>query len=116
MNQVLQILEAHPFAGIRLREGQDAILAMSTLNTVQKVLFQGPAVLALSKHHQSDQYRDYVQTFKAFELYDIENVYIAQSSLGQFNLSDDDLILNAELLDDPATQQLCDNADVIQRY
>ncbi|CAH0534540.1 Protein TusC [Vibrio stylophorae] len=76
------------------REGQDAILATSAMSENLRVFFFGDGVWQLLKQQQPKaiQCRDYIATFKLFDLYEIEQCYICAESLAERGLSLDDLI------------------------
>lgn len=115
MRTLLTIFESHPYAGTRLKEGLDAVLAVSATPMAQIVLFRGPAVLALSKHHEADSdHRDYVQTFKALPLYDVEQIFICEASLKTHHLTLSDI--NLDEIGLAQIKELSDRADIIQVY
>jgi len=82
------------------REGIDALLAASAYCENISVIFLGDGVLQLLQGQQTDDIlaKNYAPMLKLFDLYDIEQVYVCQSSLSERGLAQADLVLHAERL------------------
>ncbi|PSW19201.1 sulfurtransferase complex subunit TusC [Photobacterium sanctipauli] len=86
------------------REGLDAVLATSAYSEDINVFFIGDGVFQLLKAQQPEAIlsRDYISTFKMFDLYDIENVYVCAASLQERGLTSDDLLIDVTVCDSEA--------------
>lgn len=100
MNQLAVVFRTAAHGQASGREGLDAILACSALTDEIAVLFLGDGVYQLLSNQQPAAVlgRDYAPTFKLFNLYDIEQVYICRESLLERGLIRDQLLLPAELV------------------
>ncbi|WP_261816521.1 sulfurtransferase complex subunit TusC [Vibrio gallicus] len=94
------IFSAAPHSTAQGREGLDAILATSALSEDISVIFVGEGVLQLLKRQQPQAIlsRDYIAAFRLLELYDVEDIFICETSLSKYGVVKKDLILDGELL------------------
>lgn len=83
MHGIAFITRQPPHGTSIARETQDAILATSALTEDLSVFFIGDGVYQLLKDQVPQQIssRNFAATFKLFDLYDIENIYVCQESL-----------------------------------
>lgn len=81
------------------REGLDALLAASAYCDDISVFFIGDGVSQLLAEQQPAAIlgRDYVSAFKLMELYDIESVFICESSLSQMGLIEQPLVIDVQI-------------------
>ncbi len=103
------VFNSFPHTSARGREGLDALLAASAYCDDIAVFFVGAGVTQLVAGQQPQQAlnRDYIATFKLFDLYDIEQVYLCQQSLQQFGLQVDELVIVGQALQpEQLSQQL----------
>ncbi|GAM63717.1 tRNA 5-methylaminomethyl-2-thiouridine synthase tusC [Vibrio ishigakensis] len=100
MKQLGFIFSSAPHSTAQGREGLDAILATSALSENITVFFVGQGVNQLLRHQQPQSIlsRDYIAAFRLFDLYDVEQVYVCESSLNELGFEQDDLILDCEFL------------------
>lgn len=94
------VFRSHPHASAKGREGLDALLAASAYCDDIDVFFIGAGVTQLLKNQQPAHIlsRDYIAAFKLLELYDIDNVYVCQSSLLGYQIVPENLVIEASLL------------------
>ena len=85
------------------QEGLDAILAATAFCEPDDigVFFIDDGVLNLINHQQPEliQQKDFIRTFKLFDLYDLEQRFICEESLQKFKLDNEQLILSCEKID-----------------
>ncbi|MDN3615345.1 MAG: sulfurtransferase complex subunit TusC [Vibrio gallaecicus] len=100
MKKLAFVFHHFPHSTSSGREGLDALLAASAYTEDISVFFLGDGVTQLLKDQSPDKVlsRDYISAFKLMDLYDIENVYVCQSSLKKFGLSKDKLLIEVECL------------------
>lgn len=83
MKGIAFITRQAPHGSATARETQDAVLATSALTEDLSVFFIGDGVFQLMKNQSPKQIgsRNFAATFKLFDLYDIENIYVCEDSL-----------------------------------
>ncbi|MFG0605585.1 sulfurtransferase complex subunit TusC [Vibrio mimicus] len=100
MNKVAWVFHTPPHGTAAGREGLDAILATSAYSDEQALFFVGEGVLQLVKNQQPEVIlsRDYIAAFKLLDLYDVEARYVCQQSLQLWGVSEQDLLIEVEVL------------------
>ncbi|MBY6185421.1 sulfurtransferase complex subunit TusC [Marinobacter hydrocarbonoclasticus] len=81
------------------REGLDLLLLAASYDQLCAALFVGDGVYQLVRDQAPSEIeaKDYIATFKALPIYDVETVVVCQASLDARGLSESDLILPATL-------------------
>lgn len=117
MKKVAIIISTPPHGNAKGREALDVALAMSTINHIS-VFFIGDGVFHLLPNQYPEQIlmRDYIATFNMLELYDIEDVYICESSLNARNLINTTFTFSCSIIDTQSLNQLLATQDVILRF
>lgn len=117
MKKVAIIISTPPHGNAKGREALDVALAMSTINHIS-VFFIGDGVFHLLPNQYPEQIlmRDYIATFNMLELYDIEDVYICESSLNARNLVNITFTFPCSIIDTQSLNQLLATQDVILRF
>ena len=85
------------------REGLDALLAATAFCDEEEigVFFVDDGVLNLLDGQNPELLlqKDFIRTFKLLDLYDIEQRFVCDDSLDQYNLQTEQLIISAEKID-----------------
>lgn len=85
------------------REGLDALLAATAFCDEEEigVFFIDDGVLNLLDGQNPELLlqKDFIRTFKLLDLYDIEQCFVCATSLDQYNLQTEQLIISAEKID-----------------
>lgn len=99
--KIAVVLTQLPLHGIYTRESLDLIFALAAVDHQVSVIFGGDAVYQLIKADDSAELmvKDVRRSFKLFELYDIEDLYICAESLRQRKLQVNQLVLDVKPLD-----------------
>lgn len=118
MKQICVIFRHSPIGNSASREGLDFALLSASFEQQVCVVFSDEAVLHLVKNQQPELVgsKDYLSTFKALNLYDIETVLVCQESAKQFGLKQDDFNFEAELASTTDIQQLLAQSDEVVVY
>ncbi|PAR34141.1 sulfurtransferase complex subunit TusC [Vibrio metoecus] len=118
MNKVAWVFHTPPHGTAAGREGLDAILATSAYSDEQALFFVGEGVLQLVKNQQPEVIlsRDYIAAFKLLDLYDIDARYVCQQSLQRWGLSEEELLIEVEVLDPQALAQRLRNYDQLLTF
>jgi len=72
-------------------------------------------VYQLKKGQSTDEVemKNFSPTYRALEMYDVEKLYVSRESLQARGLSEEDLIVDVEVLSDSELADLMDEQDVI---
>ncbi len=97
-----------PFHGPAARESLDLIFALAAVDHQVSVIFSEDAVCKLVKADDSAELmvKDFRRSFKLFELYDIEHLYVCTESLRQRQLDASALVLDLQPLESAELSQL----------
>jgi len=79
-----------PYAHSAGKDALDIALVFGSFEQAISLFFQGDGVWQLIPEQDGEviSIKDYLKTFSAFEFYDIEDIYVCQTSLEERNLSD----------------------------
>lgn len=77
-----------PYSDTAGKDSVDIALVFGSFEQPVSLFFQGDGVwqLAQGQDGSAISVKDYLKTFSAFEFYDIEDIYVCQSSLEERNL------------------------------
>lgn len=118
MKKILFIQRRSPYGTGFAKEALDAILMSSAFEQDISLVFLDEGVWQL-KSQQDTQVlgiKNFSPTFKALELYGINQIYIEQSSLEQRGLSISDLTIPATVLTNTELAALLQQQDVILSF
>jgi tRNA 2-thiouridine synthesizing protein C len=107
-----------PFGESNAKDALDVALIMGTYEQETHLFFQGDGVwqLITKQTPETIKVKDFLQTFSAFEFYDLNNIYVCRQSLIERNLPESFHIDNVKVLnkDDFATK--LNKSDTILRF
>ena len=111
----LIILNSAPFTGLKAQEGLELLLSAPAFYQKVAVLFQADAVYQLLDLSAAENhgYKDFTAAYKAFDLYDIEKIYVNEEDLAMRGLTPQQLKIQAQLLNKSKTAQLQLQYDII---
>ncbi|NUF49012.1 sulfurtransferase complex subunit TusC [Gilliamella sp. ESL0250] len=117
MKKVAIIISTPPHGNAKGREALDIALATSAINHIS-VFFVDDGVFHLLPNQQPDQIlmRDYIATFNMLELYDVDDVYVCESSLKSRNLIQIPRNIPSKIINNESLMQLLTTQDVILRF
>jgi len=100
------------------RESLDLTLALSAFNESLSVFFIGDGVYQLLEGHApgSTLQKNYQPLFKMLGLYDVENIYVCESSLTERDISLDQLLIAVTLLNEQALQAILTEQDQLLSF
>ena len=89
-----------PLGKTEAREALDLTLALSAFNESLSIFFIGDGVYQLVSKHRADLVlqKDFQPMLKMLELYDVEQIYVCQTSLIARNISLNDLVIDCTSL------------------
>lgn len=108
MSNLLIIFRKAPVGSSWAREALDLALVGAAFGQQASLLFMGDGVYQLLDHQQPEQVgqKGTQAMMKALPMYDIEQIFVAEHSLNERGLSQNDLGFACELIDQGTVQQL----------
>lgn len=117
MANLLFVFITPPYADELLEEKHDLVLASTAYGHNASVLFQSEGVQQLIKQQTPPEGRkNAAKRISGFEMFDVEPIYVCSDSLEQNNLSVNDLIANAELVEMERVKELLEQVDHVFRF
>ncbi|PMP06091.1 sulfurtransferase TusC [Vibrio breoganii] len=118
MKKITFVFTSTPHSTAQGREGLDAILATSAYSENLQLVFVGDGVSQLLKQQQPQSIlsRDYISAFRLLDLYEVEEVYVCSESLSELGFTQQELFLDAELLDSEGIAHKLAASDVVLRF
>lgn len=112
------LFSALPFENQQGREALDAVLAASAYEAPLSLLFIGDGVWQLVKGQDPLQAhsKDYLSTFRALPLYEVDDIYVSSEALSARQLTEDDLALEVKVLNNDGLRQVLAAQDCIYRF
>ena len=113
--KILIVNRQPPHGTLAMKEGIDVALINSAFGQSLSVLFLEDGIYQLLKNQnpQSITIKDHAATFSAFELYDINSIYVDDHALKDRALSKTDLSITAQGLSPAGICQLMEDQDII---
>ncbi len=117
MKKVAIIISSPPHGSAKGREALDIALAASAFNHIS-VFFIDDGVFHLLPNQSPEHIlmRDYIATFNMLELYDIEDVYVCESSLNTRNFAKVTQNITCKVINNQSLNQLLNIQDVILTF
>ena len=117
MKKVAIIISSLPHGNAKGREALDIALAASAINHIS-VFFVDDGVFHLLPNQSPEHIlmRDYIATFNMLELYDIEDIYVCESSLNTRNLANITHNIACKVINNQSLNQLLNIQEVILTF
>jgi len=115
VKKIMHVLRHAPHGTIYSYEGLEMILIMAAYEQDLSVVFIGDGVYAIKKNQDTAGIgiKGFAKTFMALDGYDVEKLYVDRVSLEERGLSENDLVVDVEVLDSAAIGALMNGQDVI---
>ena len=113
--KIMFLMRKAPHGSIYSYEGLEVVLIMATYNQDISVVFMDDGVFSIKKEQDTSelQVKEFSKTFRVFEDYDVEKVYIDRESMESRGLSIDDLIIQPEVIEASDITALMEEQEVI---
>lgn len=104
-----------PYGTIYAMETLENVLVAAAFEQDVSVVFIDDGVFQLKKGQNTQEIgmKNFSPTFRALDGYDVEKIYVEKSSLEERGLSQEDLIIDVEILGSKELTELMDAQDVI---
>jgi len=117
MKSFLIITRQAPYGTSFGKEALDAVLMASAFVPVS-LLFLDDGVFQIKKNQDADRLaiKDYSPTFAVLAQYDVKNIYVSETSLQQRGLTEQDLVLDVEVIPESGVTDLLGVNEVVLSF
>jgi tRNA 2-thiouridine synthesizing protein C len=114
----MHVMREAPHGTIYTYEGLEMILIMAAYDQDISVAFIDDGVYALKKDQNTEdiEIKGFAKTFGALEGYDVEKLYVDQISLEERGLTEDDLVVDVEVLSSAEIGKLMAEQDLVVHH
>jgi tRNA 2-thiouridine synthesizing protein C len=104
-----------PHGSIYALEGLEVILIFGAYDQEISAVFIDDAVLSLKKGQDTKELgtKEFSTTFRVLEAYGVENRYVEKESMEQRGLTEDDLVIDIEVMDRKTIRKVMGEQDVL---
>jgi tRNA 2-thiouridine synthesizing protein C len=115
IKKIMHVMRRAPHGSIYTYEGLEMILIMAAYEQDLSVVFIGDGVYALKKGQETSGIgiKGFSRTFMALDGYDVEKLYVDRISLEERGLTEDDLVVDVEVMDSLEIGRLMTEQDVV---
>lgn len=110
-----------PYGSIYALESLEVVLIGAAFEQDVSLAFIDDGVYQLKKNQQTSVssgigVKDFSKTYRALEGYDVEKLYVDKKSMDERGLTEDDLLVPVEILDEAQMAELMEQQDVILSF
>lgn len=118
VKKIMHVMREAPHGTIYTYEGLEMILIMAAYDQDISVAFIDDGVYALKKDQNTEdiEIKGFSKTFGVLEGYDVEKLYVDQISLEERGLTEDDLVVDVEILSSAEIGKLMTEQDVVVHH
>ena len=118
VKKIMHVMREAPHGTIYTYEGLEMILIMAAYDQDISVAFIDDGVYALKKDQNTEdiEIKGFSKTFGALEGYDVEKLYVDQISLEERGLTEDDLVVDVEILSSAEIGKLMAEQDLVVHH
>ena len=118
MKKFMFVNRKAPHGTIYALESLEVVLITATFDQDVSLVFMDDGVYELVKGQETKGIgiKNFSPTYRALEGYDVEKLYVDQSSLAQRGLSEADLLVPVEVLDTAQMAELMAQQDVVLSF
>lgn len=115
MKKITVVFKTAPHGHANGREALDFALLSASFEQEVSLVFTDEGVLNLLTGQQPELIggKDYIATFKALPMYDVEQVYVCKQSLAEFGMSRSALNIPVEVLSTEQIAALLNSTDEV---
>ncbi len=104
-----------PYGTVYALESLEVVLIGAAFDQDVSVVFIDDGVFEIQKGQDTAEIgmKNFSPTYRALEMYDVEKLYVSKESLAERGLTEDDILVDVEVLPDSQIADLMDEQDVI---
>jgi len=118
VKQFLYVNRRAPHGSIYAQESLETVLIGAAFDQDVSMLFIDDGVFQLKKDQQPEslELKNFSKTYRALEMYDVEKLFVERESLEERGLSENDLLVDVELIARDKISDLIDTQDVVLSF
>ena len=118
IKKIMHVMREAPHGTIYTYEGLEMILIMAAYDQDISVAFIDDGVYALKKGQNTEgiEMKGFAKTFGALDGYDVEKLYVDLISLEERGMTEDDLVVDVEILSSAEIGKLMSEQDVVVHH
>jgi tRNA 2-thiouridine synthesizing protein C len=107
-----------PYGTIYALESLEVVLISAAFDQDVSLVFVDDGVFQIKKGQDTDGIgmKNFSPTYRALEGYDVEKLYVEKESLEARGLTEDDLLVDVQVVDKAALADLMDEQDVVLSF
>lgn len=107
-----------PHGSIYALESLETVLIGAAFDQDVSMLFIDDGVYQLKKDQQPDtlEFKNFSKTYRALEMYDVEKLFVERESLVERGLTEDDLLVDVEVISRDGVKALIDEQEVVMSF
>lgn len=107
-----------PHGTVYALESLETVLIGAAFDQDVSMLFIDDGVYQLKKDQNPDniEFKNFSKAYRALEMYDVEKLFVEAESLQERGLSEDDLLVDVEIIDRAAVAGLISQQDVVLSF
>jgi tRNA 2-thiouridine synthesizing protein C len=107
-----------PYGTIYALESLEVVLIGAAFEQDVSMAFIDDGVYQITKGQDTKGVgmKNFSPTYRALEMYDVEKLYVSKASMEERGLTEDDLIVEVEVLDDQQMTDLMEDQEVILSF
>ena len=104
-----------PYGTVYALESLEVVLIGAAFDQDVSVVFIDDGVFQVQKGQDTAEIgmKNFSPTYRALEMYDVEKLYVSKESLAERGLTEDDILVDVEVLPDSQIADLMDEQEVI---
>ncbi len=115
MKQLTIIFRHGPTEHSKGREALDLAMLSASFDQHVKLIFIDTGILNLLNHQKIELTggKDFVATFKALSLYDIDDVYLCSTAMNDFSLESSDMLIDHTIAEPSEISRIIHDSDEV---
>jgi len=118
VKRLMYVNRRAPHGTIYALESLETVLIGAAFDQDVSMVFIDDGVYQLKKDQQPDVLgmKNFSKTYRALEMYDVEKLFVEEESLVERGLTEDDLVVDVEVLNREAMSELMEQQDVVLSF
>lgn len=118
VKKFLYVNRRQPHGTVYALESLETVLIGAAFDQDVSVLFIDDGVFQLKKEQapESIDVKNFSKTYRALEMYDVEKLFVEKESLEERGLTENDLLVDVEVIPGASVKELVDQHDVILSF
>lgn len=107
-----------PHGTVYALESLETVLIGAAFDQDVSMLFIDDGVYQLKKDQSTEsiEFKNFAKAFRALEMYDVEKLFVEAESLRERGLSEEDLLVDVEIVERAKVNELIDQQDVVLSF